>query len=151
MSISTGTWVNAAAVQLGSRIQALGTLAPDIVTVVPRDEGHYQPAEAADWWVNVEQVSAETIAETSASYRVRFTLGVWVWKTSLGVLPTAASDISLKAELVHKQLLYSDLAGWARTGIANDDMSVGQFVKSGQDNVRYGYHFTVVVTKQLGV
>ncbi len=148
--MSTGTWTHKAAEMVGSQLSALGT-APDVITIVPATYGHYQPVGATTWWVNIEQLSALPIPETSSSYRVQFRLGIWVWMNNLGDLDTAAAAIDAYSEAVHQKLLYNTLAGWAREGISNDAMSAGQYVKGGTDNARYGYHFEVTITKQLGI
>lgn len=146
----TGTWTYKAAEMLGSQLSALGT-APDAVVIVPRTYGHSQPVSASGWWVNIELVNTSTRVETGSSYIASFRLGVWLWTINLGDLPTAAAAVSGYAEAVHQKLLYNTLNGWAREGITNDAMTAGEYIKGGTDNSRYGYHFEVTVTKQLGI
>jgi hypothetical protein len=148
--MSTGTWTHAAATMVGSQLAAMGT-APDVITVVPATYGHYQPVNASNWWVNIELVDTHTTVETNRSYLVQFRLGVWVWMNHLGDLADASAAISNYAEMVHQKLLYNTLSGWAREGITDAQMSVGKYIKGGTDNSRYGYHFEVTATKQLGI
>ena len=122
---------------------------PDSVEKVPSQHGDDRPKRNAQYWINLEAQTQERSDEPNQSSLRAYGFIAHYWHSSKkhSLEDTADTQMNMADALLDK-LVHNNLGGYARIGIAYNDMDTTQFEGGEDDDTTYVVRVPFIVWRQ---